>query len=191
MVVLITDENGNAVRFEFRMVRELLRQEFLNNPLEFFNFLGRFKIQEDLVILCDGVITNKPGIQCSQVSDAVCFRTMICEYIYRGINCFDLVDSYTIHCKNNICKTDIIIGHQPGKFDDQNMPAMLTLQSEFGEYHFNYDHIYEIYIANRIKDPDFDSINALVILLYMTGEEPKVSISYTIRKDIISTATKF
>jgi hypothetical protein len=189
MPIILNDEN-EYVKFDIVLVVELMRKQFLEDPMEFFNFLMRFKTDDNLVVLCDSV-NCKPGINCSSVSDAVCFRTMICEYFYRAINCFDLVERYTIHCKNNICETEIVIGHQPGKFDDNNMPAMTVIKSPWGEYIFNYQQIYDIYVANRIQNPNFDTINSLMILLLMTGDEPSVKTTYTIRKDIISTATKF
>jgi hypothetical protein len=184
MPVVVTDNNGNPVRFEFYMVQELLRKDFTENPLEFFNFLIRFKIDSDYVFLCE---SNKK-VGCPEIFS---FRTLICEFFYQAINCFDMVESYTIHCKNNICQTDIVIGHQPGKLDDQNFPAMCLIRTKFGEYIFNYQQIYEIYISNKINDPDYETINSLIILLCMTGSEPKVTTSYVIRKDIISTTTKF
>jgi hypothetical protein len=188
---IIMNDDGNYINFDFRLVEQLLRKQWLEDPLEFFNFLIRFKTNDDLLVLCDGVINNKPGVKCSQVSDAVAFRTMICELFYRAINYFDIVETYTIHCKNNVCETNIVIGHQPGKLDDQNMPAMASLRTQWGEYILNYEQIYLLYIANRIKDPDFETINSFMILLFMTGNEPRVRTSYTIRKDIIATTTKF
>ena len=50
----------------------------------------------------------------------------------------------------------------------------------------NYQLIYDLYVSNKVRDPDFELVNNIIILLIMNGDEPKVKTSYVLRKDIIN-----
>ena len=178
-MIIIPSDEGEYVRFEFALAQELLRQKFLTDPLEFFKFLVRFKLNDDIII-CDALSVGYGHY------GMITFRTMICELFYHAINCFEWVSSYTIHCKNNNCEARIIIGHDEGNLDDCNLPVMAKIVSDWGEYTLNYQFIYDLYISNKVKDPDFELINTIMVLLIMNGNEPKITTSYTLRKDIIN-----
>lgn len=179
-MITINCESGDYAKFEFALVQELLRQKFTREPLEFFKFLARFETGEGVVI-CDSLPQGNAASY-----GMITFRTIICELFHHAINCFDWISSYTIHCKNNACEAKIIIGHDEGKLDDCNFPVMAKIVSDWGEFTLNYQFIYDLYVSNKVRDPDFELINNIMILLIMNGDEPKIKTSYTLRKDIIN-----
>jgi len=178
-MISISCESGEYVKFEFALVQELLRKKFSSDPLEFFRFLVRFEISKDIII-CDALPVGYGHY------GMITFRTMICELFHHAINCFDWISSYTIHCKNNACEARIIIGHDEGNLDDCNFPVMAKIVSDWGEFTLNYQLIYDLYVSNKVRDPDFEVINTIMILLIMNGDEPKIKTSFVLRKDIIN-----
>ena len=180
-MVTINCETDEYIKFEFALVQELLRKKFSSEPLEFFKFLTRFETDGGFVI-CDALPLGNNASSYGMIT----FRTFICELFYHAINCFDWVSSYTIHCKNNACETKIVIGHDEGNLDDCNFPVMAKIVSDWGEFTLNYQLIYDLYVSNKVRDPDFELVNNIMILLIMNGDEPKVKTSYVLRKDIIN-----
>ncbi len=182
MPVVFEAENGELVSYNFAYVHELLRKQFIDDPLEFFVFLNRFKPTK----YCIQTFTCEPSQE-----NYICFRTMFCELFYNAVNSFDVVDSYTITCKNNVVETSVIIGHQKGVLDDWNMPAMAIVKTSWGEsWELNYFQIHDLYMANKARSPEYEYVNTLMAILYMNGDEPTIKTSYTIRKDNIKTITK-
>ena len=103
---------------------------------------------------------------------------------------FPEICEYTIETKNNVNKSILIIGVSD-ELDDQNEKSMCKVVTDFDTYVLNKFEIYTLYSGNKVNNPDYDTINALVISLQMGGEMPKITTSYKINPVFVKNATKF
>jgi len=184
----VLDGNNSKNKQKLLMVTGFLKQTFITNPEEYFIFLRSF--QSDINVICDvSLISIKGSITSNEAHAVISFRIYICELVYNAVNSFPHICEYTISCKNDINNAQLIFGYF-SDLDDQNEPGMCKLINSYDTYILNKFDIYTLFVGNRIANPDYDVINALVVALHMGGSDPVVKIEYKINPKIIKTALK-
>ena len=176
--------------FQFTMYKELMKQKFIENPLEYFEFLKRMK-HELSPTRCIGDINTASvnKIKSFDYYSIISFRIFICELFYHAVHCFPLVSEYVITCTNNITKS-IIHFNQFNELDDQNEPCLVKVTTLFDSFTLNKRDIMEVFTANRKTNPNYDVINSLVVSMNMGGNDPNVKTSYIINKHMVKDVKK-
>lgn len=133
----------------------------------------------------------EPGlIRQQRYYDLLGFRIYICELVYNAINLFPDISEYTITCKNekgtsyltfgsfkeHICEGHPCMGQFKGNFDSK--PFYLSLQD-----------IKSLYMANRYPGVDQETVNNIVVAMFMSGTLPKVTLSYKSAKSFTKGGT--
>ena len=185
------DNNPSKNKVKIKYVTELLKQRYTDDPLEYFKFLKCHAEDRPDYYICDtSGLTFGNNVKSIDSYEVLSFRTYICELFYRAIRMFPEICEYTIETKNNVNKSILIIGVSD-ELDDQNEKSMCKVVTDFDTYVLNKFEIYTLYSGNKVNNPDYDTINALVISLQMGGEMPKITTSYKINPVFVKNATKF
>jgi hypothetical protein len=184
------DNNPSKNKVKIKYVTELLKQRYNEDPQEYFNFLKSHEEQRPDYFICDTAgLTSGNNVKSIDSYEVLSFRTYICELFYRAIRMFPEISEYTIETKNNVNKCILVIGVSD-ELDDQNEKAMCKVITDFDTYVLNKFEIYALYSGNKITNPDYDVINALIISLQMGGLMPKITTSYKINPKFVKNATK-
>ena len=106
------------------------------------------------------------------------FRTMICEIIYQAVQLFPCIKEYRILCENNKGKSKIIIGYLE-ELDNEGEPGLIKVENKHGSFILDKTDVHNIYIFNRCNESDFEIVNALMLCLYLDGDQPTVKTEIT------------
>jgi len=164
-----------------KMITELLKQRYTTDPLEYFTFLNTFRpALNPYAIIGDASSISETRVICDPTKyDMVSFRTCICELFYHAINSFPMVMEYTIECTNDTT-TSYLILKAFEELDDRYERGLCKVSHKFDSFMLNKFDIYNIYISNKVCDPDYDLINSLVIALHMGGSNPTIKTSFKV-----------
>ena len=168
--------------------------EFKENPYAFFNYLRICK-KGETVLISEVNHNTLYNIKPMGYYKILTFKTYICELVYNAINLFPTICEYTITCKNEL-GTSYLTFKIFQEIEDDGHPCMAQykctqIDEEDILYNFNLQDIKKLYCNNRYHDDNSETVNTLVVLLYMGGEEPTVSTSYKINPDYIKNTIKF
>ena len=164
-----------------KMIIELLKQRYITDPIEYFVFLKSYKptISPYCIIADTNTVSNRDSICDNEKYDTISFRTCICELFYQAINSFPMIMEYTIECSNNTTTSYVII-KAFDELDDRNERGLCKVSHKYDSFMLNKLDIYNIYISNKICDPDYDTINSLMVALHMGGDNPKIKTSFKV-----------
>ena len=114
----------------------------------------------------------------------ISFKQLICELFYRAITSIpNTISEYTIKCENNLGTTLIKIGIFE-ELDDDGEKCIAKVVTSTYTYCLCKNDVHSIFIANRTNRVDEDVISSLMVLLYGTGDEPRVTTSWVSAKSL-------
>jgi hypothetical protein len=186
---LLLDSNSNKQDNDTRvkMITELLKQRYITDPIEYFTFLSSYQplVNPHCIIGDCAFNPHKRVISDWSSYDTVSFRTCICELFYHAINSFPMISEYTIECSNDMTTSYIILkAFDTDELDDRNERGLCRVSNKFDTFMLNKFDIYNIYVSNKVCDPDYDIVNSLVIALHMGGSNPIIKTSFKINPDV-------
>jgi hypothetical protein len=86
---------------------------------------------------------------------------------------------YTIECTNDTT-TSYVTLKAFDELDDTNERGLCKVSHKYDTFMLNKFDIYNIYVSNKVEDPDYDTINSLVVALHMGGSNPSIKTSFKI-----------
>jgi hypothetical protein len=179
--LLLDGQNKEVNDAKVKMMTALLKQKCLVDPIEYFIFLGSYKppVNPYFIIGDSNTISDKDVICSNEKYDTVSFRTCICELFYHAINSFPMIMEYTIECTNDMT-TSYVTLKAFDELDDTNERGLCKVSHKYDTFMLNKFDIYNIYVSNKVEDPDYDTINSLVVALHMGGSNPSIKTSFKI-----------
>jgi hypothetical protein len=186
---LLLDSNSNKQDNDTRvkMITELLKQRYITDPIEYFTFLSSYQPAiHPYCIIGDCTDDSKTrAISDPFKHDVLSFRICICELFYHAINSFPMITEYTIECSNDMTTSYIILkAFDTNELDDRNERGLCRVSNKFDTFMLNKFDIYNIYVSNKVCDPDYDVINSLAIALHMGGSNPSIKTSFKINPNV-------
>ena len=179
-IALNGDNNINKIKLNFFC--ETFKNLFTTNPEQFFLFL---RTHVDDGIHNEVIPVDVNVIRSNITYELIAFRTYICELIYNAVQLFPEISEYTIECSNNITNSKLILGTFTD-IDDTDMPCCCKIITTYDTFVLNKVALYNIFIANKIHNPDYSVTNGLIMILTMSGWIPIVKTSYKMNKSMIS-----
>jgi len=142
---------------------------------DFIKLLQKFKPSMELITINE---RRKRNVTKLEYNNYFIFRHMICELFYQALQSIPhIITEYTITCVNNKCKNEIVIG----VFDDIDEDGETTIAKIITEdsiFTLTKDNVHSLYVANRTNYNDDEIIDCVMMMLYMNGDEPKITTSY-------------
>ena len=182
---LLLDSNSKKEENDIRvkMITEVLKQRYITDPIEYFTFLSSYQplIHPYCMIGDSCVNPNTRVISDPYKYDVISFRTCICELFYHAVNSFPMITEYTIECSNDMTTSRVTLkAFDIHELDDRNERGLCRVTNKYDTFILNKFDIYNIYVSNKVCDPDYDIINSFVIALHMGGSIPSIKTSFKI-----------
>ena len=179
--IFLDGEIKEVIDNKVKMVTELLKQKYTLDPIEYFMFLNSYKppLNPYFMIGDANAISDRRAICDNAKYDMVSFRTCICELFYHAVNSFPMVMEYTIECSNSMTDSSIIL-KAFDQLDDRHERGLCKITNKYDSFMLNKYDIYNIFVSNKVNDPDYDTINSLMIALHMGGTNPTIKTSFKI-----------
>jgi len=158
-----------------------------NTECDYFRFLKKIKFQENIEIGSDIDINDKSIIRPPGYYRICTFRTLICEMFYNAVNFFPEVSEYSIIFSYGNKSIYIKFGYFDHLNTRDDKQTLVRIETDEHAFCLTRKHIYTFYVANRVVDPDYDIINAILLLLYINGKEPQnIKTDFVLNKKFIN-----
>ena len=158
-----------------------------NTECDYFRFLKKIKFHDDLQIGADIDINDNSIIRPPGYYRICTFRTLVCEMFYNAINFFPEVNEYSIIFSCGKKSVSIKFGNFGYINTKDNTETIVRIETDDTAFCLSRKHIYTFYVANRVIDPDYDIINAILLLVYIDGNEPRnIKTDFVLNKKFIN-----
>jgi len=149
---------------------------------DFIALLKKYKESSQGIYFQENEKKNMDLIKSARLSSYLNFKAYICELFYQAINSIPhTITEYTITTVNNKVKNQIVIG-LIDDIDDEGEISVAKVITPDHIFVLNKTDVHNIYIANRSNLHDKETVNSIMMLLYLDGNEPIVKTSYKAAK---------
>ena len=156
----------------------------MNIECDYFRYIKKIPLSKEYIV-CDINIDTVLTIKTRDYYEAIAFRTLICELIYQGVHMFPDIIEYTIKLDHlNVCSY-IKLGFFE-ELDENGDPCMVKIITAFKICYLSRKQIHALYTANRVMQPDFNTINNIMYILLLYETMPIITTDFVLNKKMIN-----